>query len=118
MGKRGTKRFATIEGSYDNISSIGIANMLRYFSKINSLLRDRGILLNHGISRHAKSTRHAVQRIRPERRLLLKYIFPGSELDNVGHTIDLLEMHGFEVHDVEAWRKHYGLTTKQLEQKD
>ena len=21
-------------------------------------------------------------------------------------------MHGFEVHDVEAWREHYGLTTK------
>ncbi len=110
--------FATIEGSYDKISSIGmfehigIANMPKYFSKINSLLRDRGILLNHGISRHAKPTRHAVQRIRPERRLLLKYIFPGSELDNVGHTIDLLEMHGFEVHDVEAWREHYGLTTK------
>ncbi len=110
--------YATIEGSYDKIASIGmfehigIANMPTYFGKINSLLRDRGILLNHGISRHAKPTRRAVRRIRPERRLLLKYIFPGSELDNVGHTIDLLEIQGFEVHDVEAWREHYGLTTR------
>ena len=110
--------YSTIGGTYDKIASvgmfehIGIANMPKYFSKINALLRDRGIFLNHGISRHAKPTRRAVRKIRPERRLLLKYVFPGSELDNVGHTIDLLEIHGFEVHDVEAWREHYGLTAK------
>ncbi|MFC1488263.1 class I SAM-dependent methyltransferase [Thermodesulfobacteriota bacterium] len=110
--------YSTLEGAYDKIASIGmfehigIANMPKYFQKINSLLRDRGILLNHGISRHAKSTRRAARKIRPERRLLLKYIFPGSEIDNVGHTIDLLEITGFEVHDVEALREHYALTTR------
>lgn len=110
--------YSTLEGIYDKIASIGmfehigIANMPKYFQKINSLLRDRGVLLNHGISRHAKPTKRAVRKIRPERRLLLKYIFPGSELDNVGHTLDLLETNGFEVHDVEAWREHYALTTR------
>ncbi len=110
--------YSTIEDTYDKIASvgmfehIGIANISRYFQKINALLRDRGILLNHGLSRHAKLTRRAARRIRPERRLILKYIFPGSELDNVGHTIDLLEICGFEVHDVEAWREHYALTTR------
>ncbi len=110
------KDYEKLEGSFDKISSvgmfehIGIDNMPKYFRKINSLLRDRGLLMNHGISRHAKATKKAVKRIRPERRLLLKYIFPGSELDNVGHTVDLLEMNGFEVHDVEAWREHYALT--------
>jgi cyclopropane-fatty-acyl-phospholipid synthase len=110
--------YATLDGRYDKIASIGmfehigIANMSKYFQKINSLLRDRGILLNHGISRHAKSSKKAARKIRPERRLLLKYIFPGSELDNVGHTVDLLEISGFEVHDVEAWREHYALTTR------
>lgn len=110
--------YATLEGTYDKVASIGmfehigIANMPRYFKKIHSLLRERGILLNHGISRRAKSTRRAARRIRPERRLLLKYIFPGSELDNVGHTIDTLETSGFEVHDLEAWREHYALTTR------
>jgi len=110
--------YSTLEDTYDKIASIGmfehigIANMPKYFQKINSLLRDRGILLNHGISRHAKPTRRAARKIRPERRLLLKYIFPGSELDNVGHTVDLLEINGFEVHDVEAWREHYALTTR------
>lgn len=110
--------YATLDGTYDKISSvgmfehIGIANMPHYFQKINSLLRDRGILMNHGISRKAKKDRRAAKRIRPERRLLLKYIFPGSELDNVGHTVDTMELSGFEVQDVEAWREHYGLTTR------
>ncbi|MEN8258063.1 MAG: cyclopropane-fatty-acyl-phospholipid synthase family protein [Thermodesulfobacteriota bacterium] len=110
--------YSTLEDTYDKISSIGmfehigIANMPKYFQKIKSLLRDRGILLNHGISRHAKRTKRAARKIRPERRLLLKYIFPGSELDSVGHTVDLLEINGFEVHDVEAWREHYGLTAR------
>ena len=110
--------YSTLEGTYDKIASvgmfehIGIANMPAYFRKINSLLRDRGILMNHGISRHAKASKRAVKKIRPERRLLLKYIFPGSELDNVGHTIDTMEICGFEVHDVEALRESYALTTR------
>jgi cyclopropane-fatty-acyl-phospholipid synthase len=91
---------------------VGIANMTLYFQKIKRLLRDRGILLNHGICRVAKRTRRASRRIRPERRLLLKYIFPGSELDQVGHTIDVLQTCRFEVHDVEAWREHYALTAR------
>ena len=112
------RNYSTLEDTYDKIASvgmfehIGIANITRYFQKINTLLRDRGILLNHGLSRHAKPTRRTARRIRPERRLLLKYIFPGSELDNVGHTIGLLEICGFEMHDVEAWREHYALTTR------
>ncbi len=110
--------YSTLEGTYDKIASIGmfehigIANMPTYFRKLHSLLRERGVLLNHGISRRAKPTRRAVKRIRPERRLLLKYIFPGSELDNVGHTVDTMEICGFEVHDVEAWREHYALTAR------
>jgi len=110
--------YSTVKDTYDKIVSvgmfehIGIANMPKYFKKIRSLLRDRGILLNHGLSRQAKSSSRKSRKIRPERRLLLKYIFPGSELDNIGHTIDQLEICRFEVHDVEAWREHYGLTTQ------
>ncbi len=108
--------YSTLEDTYDKVASvgmfehIGIANMPKYFQKINSLLRDRGILMNHGISRRAKVSRRKARRIRPERRLLLKYIFPGSELDNIGHTTDMMELAGFEVHDLEAWREHYGMT--------
>ena len=110
--------YETLTGSFDKISSIGmfehigLDNMSKYFGKINALLRDRGILLNHGIARTAKASHRAKRKIRPERKLILKYIFPGSELDNVGHTVDLLQVAGFEVHDVEGWREHYAKTCK------
>jgi cyclopropane-fatty-acyl-phospholipid synthase len=110
--------YATLTGKYDKIASIGmyehvrIANYGAYFGKINSLLRDRGILLNHGITRPAKKSQRGFHRIRPEQRLILKYIFPGGELDHIGHTCESLETSRFEVHDVEDWREHYAQTTR------
>ena len=52
------------------------------------------------------------RRQRPEYAALTRYIFPGGELDTVGMSINNLEAHGFEVHDVEAWREHYERTTR------
>jgi cyclopropane-fatty-acyl-phospholipid synthase len=91
---------------------VGIAKYSAYFGKMNSLLRDRGILLNHGITRSAKPSKRRFHRIRPEQRLILKYIFPGGELDHIGHTCESLEASRFEVHDVEDWREHYAQTTR------
>lgn len=110
--------YNTLEGTYDKISSIGmyehvgIANYPTYFRKIWSLLRDRGILLNHGITRRAKRQKGRFQRMRPEHKLIAKYIFPGGELDHIGHTVESLEAHRFEVHDVENWREHYARTSR------
>ncbi|HEX6144360.1 MAG TPA: class I SAM-dependent methyltransferase, partial [Geminicoccaceae bacterium] len=110
--------YATLEGTYDKIASIGmyehigIANHPAYFRKINALLRDRGMLLNHGITRRAKKSGRKFRKIRPEKRLILKYIFPGSELDHIGHTLESMENEGFEIHDVEGWREHYALTCR------
>jgi cyclopropane-fatty-acyl-phospholipid synthase len=112
------KDYRDLEGPYDKIASIGmyehvgIANYPAYFGKLNALLRDRGILLNHGITRRAKRSRRRFARIRPENRLIRKYIFPGSELDHIGHTVAVMEAHGFEVHDVEGWREHYARTCR------
>jgi cyclopropane-fatty-acyl-phospholipid synthase len=110
--------YRALDGRYDKIASIGmyehvgIKNYPAYFGKINSLLCDRGILLNHGITRPAKRSQSRFRRIRPEQRLILKYIFPGGELDHIGHTCESLEACRFEVHDVEDWREHYYLTTR------
>jgi cyclopropane-fatty-acyl-phospholipid synthase len=110
--------YRELSGEYDKISSIGmyehigIANYVTYFSKVRSLLRDRGVFLNHGITRRAKSSKRKFRRITPGRRFILKYIFPGSELDHIGHSVEVMEACGFEIHDVEAWREHYALTTR------
>jgi cyclopropane-fatty-acyl-phospholipid synthase len=110
--------YTELDGSFDKIASVGmfehvgIANLPAYFAKIRGLLRDRGVLLNHGIARGAKAGRGKFQKVRPEHRLIQKYIFPGGELDHIGHTLECLEASRFEVHDVEGWREHYARTTR------
>ena len=110
--------YLDLDGHFDKISSIGmvehigIDNMSGYMAKVASLLPDRGMFLNHGITRPAKHTAKAFRKQRLERRLLAKYIFPGGELDHLGHMLDTMEANRFEVHDVEGWRDHYALTCK------
>jgi cyclopropane-fatty-acyl-phospholipid synthase len=112
------KDYAHVEGPFDKISSIGmvehvgIDNMADYMGKVSSLLPDRGIFLNHGITRPGKLSDKAFRKMSPERRLLAQYIFPGGELDHLGHMVQCMESKGLEVHDVEGWRDHYSLTCR------
>ena len=109
--------YNALEGVYDKISCVGIcehvgvANLPAYFAKIYSLLRDRGIFLNQGITRRARPEK-SFRKVRPAQRLIAKYIFPGGELDHIGRTVATLETAKFEVHDVEDWREHYALTCR------
>jgi cyclopropane-fatty-acyl-phospholipid synthase len=112
------KDYAQMEGEFDKIASIGmfehvgIANYPTYFRAVHRLLRPRGLYLHHSIARRAKRSDRAFRRMRPEFRALTRYIFPGGELDHLGMSVANLERHGFEVHDVEAWREHYQRTTR------
>jgi cyclopropane-fatty-acyl-phospholipid synthase len=110
--------YADLTGTFDKVASIGmvehvgIANMGRYMQAVSRLLPDRGMFLCHGITRPGKGNEKKFRKMRPERRLLAKYIFPGGELDHLGHMIECMEANQFEVHDVEGWRDHYALTCK------
>jgi cyclopropane-fatty-acyl-phospholipid synthase len=112
------KDYRALSGTYDKIASIGmfehvgLDNHAAYFTQMRDLLRPRGLLLNHAITRPAKRGRRAFRRKRPEYAAIVNYIFPGSELDHIGGSVASLEQHGFEVHDVEAWREHYARTTR------
>ncbi|MFT8247189.1 class I SAM-dependent methyltransferase [Roseomonas sp. BN140053] len=112
------KDYRDLAGEWDRIASIGMfehvgaANHAAYFTKMRSLLRPRGVMLHHAITRPAKRTAGAFRRKRPEYAAIVNYVFPGSELDHIGNTVSGLERHGFEVHDVEAWREHYARTTR------
>jgi cyclopropane-fatty-acyl-phospholipid synthase len=111
------KDYQDLDGRYDKISSIGmyehigLENIPWYFTKIRGLLADGGIFLNHAISRRAsrKGRRFGS---RPEHKVILKYIFPGGALDDIGHSLQAMEQAGFAVHDVEGWREHYARTTR------
>jgi len=110
--------YSTLEGSYDKIASIGmfehvgIANYPAYFTTISRLLRPRGLYLHHAIVRRAKRDDKALRKRSREYQALIKYIFPGAEVDHIGMSIANLERHGFEVRDVEGWREHYHHTCR------
>ncbi|MCX7325663.1 MAG: cyclopropane-fatty-acyl-phospholipid synthase, partial [Hyphomicrobiales bacterium] len=111
------KDYIQMEGQFDKIASIGmfeqvgIKNHLDYFRSVNRLLRPRGLYLHHTIARRAKKTDRAFNKMSAEYRALVRYIFPGGELDHLGMSIANLERTGFEVHDVEGWRENYQRTT-------
>jgi cyclopropane-fatty-acyl-phospholipid synthase len=109
--------YADINGTYDKVVSvgmyehIGLANVEKYMRTVRRVLAPDGLFLNHAISRRSKRNRRRFG-ARAEQRALKRYIFPGGELDDIGHTVQAMEQAGFEVHDVEGWRRHYAQTTR------
>ncbi|VAW10078.1 Cyclopropane-fatty-acyl-phospholipid synthase [hydrothermal vent metagenome] len=110
--------FRDVEGQFDKIASIGmfehigIDNHESYYRNVHKLLKDRGLYLHHAITRRGKGSERAFRRKRPEYRSMVRYIFPGAEVDHIGMTARSLEAYGFEVHDVEGLREHYARTTR------
>ncbi|MBZ0216137.1 MAG: class I SAM-dependent methyltransferase, partial [Fimbriimonadaceae bacterium] len=110
--------YSLMEGQYDKISAIGLfehigpSNVETYMTTVHRLLRDDGLFLHHAITRGAKRSKRKFNKVRPEHKMIRKYIFPGSELDHIGHTVEMFEAYQFEVHDVEGWREHYALTCR------
>ncbi|MEL7544372.1 MAG: class I SAM-dependent methyltransferase [Pseudomonadota bacterium] len=109
--------YADLDGTYDKIASIGmyeaigLSNIPKYLDAVRRVMAQDGLFLNHAISRRSKRKNKRFSS-RAEQRALQKYIFPGGELDDIGHTLGVMEQHGFEVHDVEGWREHYAKTTR------
>ncbi len=110
--------YSTLEGPYDKIASVGmfehvgIANHASYFATVSRLLRPRGLYLHHAIVRRAKRTDKDLRKRSAEYSALIRYIFPGAEVDHIGMSIANMERQGFEVRDVEGWREHYARTCK------
>lgn len=115
--------YANHEGQYDKIASIcmyehvGIDNLPAFMRKVRSLLRKEGLFLLQGITRPGKPSMKAFRKMNAERRLLAKHIFPGAELDHLGHMLQSMEAAGFEIADVEGWRNHYIQTCKMWSQR-
>ncbi len=112
------KPYTELTGNFDKISSIGMfehvgfAHHDEYFSAVNRLLKPGGIYLHHAITRRMKRDMRIFHRKGPGYRAMIKYIFPGAELDAIGLTANNLESHGFEVHDIENLREHYAQTCR------
>lgn len=109
--------YSHLTGTFDKISSVGmyehvgLANIPGYMAQVKKLLAPGGLFLNHAIACRTKKPQRRLK-LRPEQKALLKYIFPGTALTDIGHTLQAMELAGFEVQDVEGWREHYALTCK------
>lgn len=100
------------DGPFDAISSIGMAEHVgkdqinNYASKLHGLLRPGGRLLNHAISWNAGEMPPDPDSFIP------RYVFPDGEMLSLTVMLGALESAGLEVLDVEALRRHYGLTLR------
>ena len=102
--------YRDLEGQYDRIASVGMYEhvgrhrLQDYFQRLSRLLKDDGLLLNHGIARpETVSDDDATAFLR-------RRVFPGGELPYYADVVREAERAGFEVIDVENLRPHYALT--------
>jgi cyclopropane-fatty-acyl-phospholipid synthase len=110
--------YSRVDGQFDKIASIGmfehvgITHHPTYFRKVHRLLKPGGLYLHHAIAFRVNEFER-IQRKRSQAAVaVVRYIFPGGEVDHLAMSIGNLERFGFEVHDVEAWREHYARTTR------
>ena len=103
------------DGVFDKITSVGmfehvgIKHLADYFSKIHSLLKDGGMVLNHGITSTdpgSGATPFGAARF------IDKYVFPDGELPHISLALKEMQVGGLEVLDVECLRRHYEKTLK------
>jgi cyclopropane-fatty-acyl-phospholipid synthase len=100
-------------GVYDKIASVGmfehvgIKNMPIYFSAIHRLLKDDGLVLNHGITTSDVDSRWMGMGAGD---FIDRYVFPQGELPHISLATRAMSGAGLEVLDVESLRRHYALT--------
>ncbi|MCP5431903.1 MAG: class I SAM-dependent methyltransferase [Alphaproteobacteria bacterium] len=115
--------YRTIEGEglYDKIAQVemfehvGFANHERHFRLMHRLLKPRGLYFHQATVRRGPVGSEPFRKETNTTRVITRFIFPGGELDYIGHTVDQLGRYGFEVLDVENIREHMELTLRAWE---
>ncbi len=98
---------------FDKITSIGmfehvgLNHLPSYFAKVNSLLKDGGLVLNHGITSTDPGSGNAPL---GAARFIDKYVFPHGELPHISLALKDMQTAGLEALDVECLRRHYART--------
>lgn len=105
--------YRDVRGAFDKISSVGmfehvgLKNLHTYFSSIRSLLKDGGLVLNHGITASDPDSRWVGL---GAGQFIDRYVFPHGELPHVGLVLREMTAAGLEATDVESLRRHYART--------
>ena len=101
------------DGLFDKIASIGmfehvgLDHLPEYFGKINSLLKDGGLVLNHGITSTDPASGSTPLGAAS---FIDKYVFPNGELPHISLALREMQAAGLEALDVECLRRHYART--------
>jgi len=105
--------YRDVKGSFDRITSVGMfehvgaKNLPLYFSKIRALLKDDGIVMNHGITTTDFNNGESAY---GGGEFIEKYVFPHGELQHIGTVLKTMQEGGLEALDVENLRRHYAKT--------
>lgn len=105
--------YRDVEGTFDKITSVGMfehvgrKQLVNYFRRINALLKDDGLAMNHGIT--ATNVDESDANFGASE-FIDKYVFPNGELPHVSNAIAAMQEGGLEVFDVENLRRHYAKT--------
>lgn len=105
--------YRDVTGTFDRITSVGMfehvgrENLVSYFSKVNSLLTEDGVVMNHGIT---SSDAESADSPHGGGDFIDKYVFPQGELPHISLAMHAMQMGGLEVLDVENLRRHYNRT--------
>jgi len=100
-------------GGYDKIASVGmfehvgLKNLPLYFGAVHRLLKEDGLVLNHGITTSDVQSRWIGL---GAGEFIDRYVFPQGELPHVSLAIKEMASAGLEVLDVESLRRHYART--------
>ena len=103
------------EAIFDKITSVGmfehvgLKNLPGYFAKIHSLLKDDGIVLNHGITTSDIDSRWMGL---GAGEFIDRYVFPDGELPHISLVLKEMSAAGLEVTDAESLRLHYARTCR------
>ena len=101
------------EASFDKAASVGmfehvgLRNLPVYFDTAARMLRDRGLMLNHGITSTDVDSRPIGSGAGD---FIDQYVFPNGELPHLAVAVRDMSAAGFEIFDVESLRPHYALT--------
>ncbi|GHD59307.1 SAM-dependent methyltransferase [Jeongeupia chitinilytica] len=106
--------YRDVTGTYDKITSVGmfehvgLANLGGYFAKVHSLLRDGGLVLNHGIT--TTDVDNGSGAFFGGGDFIDRYVFPNGELPHLALAVREMSAAGLEVIDIESLRRHYART--------
>lgn len=101
------------DGQFDKITSIGmfehvgLNHLVAYFTKVHALLKDGGLVLNHGITSTDPDSGTTPL---GAANFIEKYVFPNGELPHIGLALKDMQHAGLETLDVECLRRHYART--------